>query len=273
MAELRRFHARAGMESAALDVLCRRLANESRNMPEKIFIAGAAGAIGKSLSRLLISHGFAVTGTTRSASRAEELRAIGVTPILIDVFDAAMLSAQMREAAPDVVMHQLTDLSGGFDPAHLENTLARNARIRREGTAGLVHAALAAGARRMVAQSISWMYRPGTPPYRESDPLDLVATGTKGMSLTGVVSLETQVLNTPGLEGVVLRYGHLYGPGTGNEKATQPGSLHVDAAAYAAMLAGDRGRPGIYNITEPGGEADSAKAIAELEWSPDFRLP
>jgi nucleoside-diphosphate-sugar epimerase len=241
-------------------------------MPEKIFIAGAAGAIGRSLSRLAVSRGFAVTGTTRSPSRAEELRALGVHPIIIDVFDAAVLTAQMRAAAPDIVMHQLTDLSGGFDAAHLEETLSRNARIRREGTAGLIHGALAAGARRMVAQSITWMYRPGTPPYSESDPLEMEATGTRAVSLAGVVSLETQVLNTPNLEGVVLRYGHLYGPGTGNEKPTRPGSVHVDAAAYAALLAADRGPPGIYNVAEPGGEADSAKALAELGWSPDFRL-
>jgi nucleoside-diphosphate-sugar epimerase len=170
-------------------------------------------------------------------------------------------------------MHQLTDLSGGFDADKVEETLARNARIRREGTDHLVRAALVAGARRMVAQSIAWMYRPGTPPYRETDPLDLAATGARAGSLAGVISLETQVLHTPALDGIVLRYGHLYGPGTGNEKPTRPGSVHVDTAAYAALLAADRGKPGIYNITEPGGETDSAKAIAELGWSPDFRLP
>jgi len=242
-------------------------------MPEKIFIAGAAGAIGQRLSRLLVSRGFSVTGTTRSASRADGLRALGVTPVIVDVFDAAALTAQMKAAAPDIVMHQLTDLSGGFDADKLEETLSRNSRIRSEGTDHLVRAALVAGARRMVAQSIAWMYRPGTPPYRESDPLDLEATGNKAVSMAGVVSLETQVLHTPGLDGIVLRYGYLYGPGTGNEKPIGPSSVHVDAAAYAAMLAGERGKPGLYNIAELGGEADSAKAIAELGWSADFRLP
>lgn len=242
-------------------------------MPEKIFIAGAAGAIGKRLSRLLASRGFSVTGTTRSPARAAELRALGISPAIVDVFDAVALTAQMRAAAPDTVMHQLTDLSGGFDAGKVDETLARNSRIRREGTDHLVRAALVAGARRMVAQSIAWMYRPGALPYRESDPLDLEATGNKAVSLAGVVSLETQVLHTPGLEGIVLRYGYLYGPGTGNEKPIGPSSVHVDAAAYAAMLAGERGKPGLYNIAEPGGEADSTKAVTELGWSADFRLP
>jgi nucleoside-diphosphate-sugar epimerase len=166
----------------------------------------------------------------------------------------------------------LTDLSGGFDPAHAKETRARNAHIRREGTANLIRAALSAGARRMVAQSIAWMYCAGKAPYRESDPLLCGAEGDTAVSLAGVKALETQVLNTPGLEGVVLRYGALYGPRTGSHVSHGASSVHVDAAAYAAMLAGERGAPGIYNIAEPGGEADSAKAQRELGWSADFRL-
>ena len=242
-------------------------------MTDRIFLAGAAGAIGLRLSRLLVARNFQVTGTTRSPERADQLRAIGVEPVLVDVFDAAALAQSVLAAQPDVVMHQLTDLSGGFDEPHRKETLARNAHIRREGTANLIRAALGAGARRIVAQSIAWMYRPRTPPYRESDPLMCEAEGDAGISLGGAKALESQVLNTQGIEGVVLRYGTLYGPGTGNDKPHGPSAVHVDAAAYAAMLAAERGEPGLYNIAEPGGEVDSSKAVRELGWSVDFRLP
>lgn len=224
------------------------------------------------LSRLLVARNFQVTGTTRSQARAEELRKIGVEPVLVDVFDGAALTDSVTRAQPEVVIHQLTDLSGGFDEAHVKETLARNAHIRREGTANLIRAALAVGARRLVAQSIAWMYCAGKPPYRESDPLLCGAEGRQAVSLGGVKALETQVLNTPGLEGLVLRYGYLYGPGTGSEKPHGASSVHVDAAAYAAMLAADHGTPGIYNVAEAGGEVDSSKARRDLDWSAEFRL-
>jgi len=241
-------------------------------MSTSIFVAGAAGAIGIRLSRLLVARQYHVTGTTRSKDRAEVLRKIGVEPVLVDAFDAQALAESVAKAQPEVVIHQLTDLSGGFDAAHAKETRARNAHIRREGTANLIRAALQAGARRMVAQSIAWMYCAGKPPYRESDPLMCGAEGDTAISLAGVKALETQVLNTPGLEGVVLRYGSLYGPGTANAKPQRPSAVHVDSAAYAAMLAAERGAPAIYNIAEPGGEVDSGKAQRELGWSADFRL-
>jgi nucleoside-diphosphate-sugar epimerase len=241
-------------------------------MSSKIFVAGAAGAIGLRLSRLLVSRSYEVVGTTRSDDKAAILRALGVEPVIVDVFDAERLARSVKSAAPDVVMHQLTDLSGGFEASQLAETLARNARIRREGTANLVQAALAAGAPRMIAQSIAWIYRPGQPPYREDDPLREMTNDNIGVSLTGVMSLETQVLHTSGIVGTVLRYGYLYGPGTGNDKGFGPSTIHVDAAASAALLAAEHGASGIYNIAEPGGEADSSKARKELGWSPDFRI-
>ena len=242
-------------------------------MSERIFLAGAAGAIGLSLSRLLVARNFQVTGTTRSRQRADQLRSIGVEPVLVDVFDASALAQSVAAARPEVVMHQLTDLSGGFDEAHRKETLTRNARIRREGTANLMRAALGAGARRIVTQSIAWMYRPRTPPYRESDPLLCEAEGNAAISLVGVKALETQVMNAQGIEGVVLRYGYLYGPGTASDHPHGASTVHVDAAAYAAMLAAEKGAPGLYNIAEPGGEVDSGKAVRELGWSAEFRLP
>lgn len=242
-------------------------------MKGKIFLAGAAGAIGMPLSRLLVSRDFEVVGTTRSRSKAKKLQALGVKPVIVDVFDAAALSQSVKAAAPDIIMHQLTDLSGGFEADRLAQTLAGNARIRREGTANLIAAALAAGTPRIIAQSIAWMYRPGHPPYHESDPLNLEATGNTAISLDGVISLETQVLQTPGIAGTVLRYGYLYGPGTGHDDRFGASTVHVDAAAYAALMAAERGRAGIYNVTEPGGEADSQKAREALGWLPEFRLP
>lgn len=237
----------------------------------RIFLAGAAGAIGLPLSRLLVSRGFEVTGTTRPENKAEMLRRLGVKPVIVDVFDRHALAQSVKAAAPDIIMHQLTDLSAGFAPGRLAQTLAANARIRREGTANLIAAALAAGTPRVIAQSIAWLYRPGHPPYRESDPLNLEATGNTAVSLDGVIALETQVLHTPGIAGTVLRYGYLYGPGTGNDAPSGAGSVHVDAAAYAALLAAERGATGIYNVSEPGGEADTHKARQQLHWLPDFR--
>lgn len=173
---------------------------------------------------------------------------------------------------PQVVIHQLTDLPPGVDPARMADAIPRNARVRSEGTRNLIAAAREAGARRLIAQSIAWLYAPGTPPYVEDHPLR-PAEGASRVSIEGVVALETQVLNAPSLNGIVLRYGQFYGPGTGVEAPGAPGSVHIDAAAQAALLAVDRGRPGIFNVAEPGGPVLAEKAVRELGWDPDFRLP
>lgn len=129
-----------------------------------------------------------------------------------------------------VVVHQLTDLPPKLDPSRMAEATGRNARIRDEGTRNLVAAALAAGVRRMIAQSIAFAYADGPLPHNEDDPLDLGAQGSRGVSVGGVVSLERQVLEAS-MEGIVLRYGRLYGPGTGADASAGPGALHVDAAA------------------------------------------
>ena len=133
-------------------------------MPKSIFLAGATGAVGRRLVPLLVEAGHRVTGTTRAKEKAEALRALGATPAVIDVFDMAALKDAMKMAAPDVVIHQLTDLSLLADPARRAEALERNARLRIEGTANLVAAALLSGARRMIAQSISFVYAPGRQP-------------------------------------------------------------------------------------------------------------
>ena len=242
-------------------------------MPLRSFVAGAGGAVGRRLVPLLRDAGHEVFGTTRDPGKADTLRRLGAEPVVVDVFDAAALSDAVAAARPQVVIHQLTDLPPGLDPARMAEALPRNARIRSEGTRNLVAAAREAGVRRLIAQSIAWVYRPGTPPYAEDHPLDIPADGTRRVSIDGVVALETQVLNTPPLQGLVLRYGQFYGPGTGVDAPPAPGSVHVDAAAQAALLAVDRGRPGIFNVAEPGGPALVEKAVRELGWDADFKLP
>ena len=237
----------------------------------RIFLAGAAGAIGKRLAPLLLGIGHDVVGTTRSTVKADALRALGVEPVVVDVFDAPALASAVRAARPDIVIHQLTDLPPGLDPARMAEGSQRNARMRREGTQNLVAATLAASVRRLVTQSISWMYAPGVEPHGESDPLDLTAAGTRGMSADAVATMERLTVASPPIDGLVLRYGHLYGPGTGADAAGIP-SLHVDAAASAALLAVEKARRGIYNIAEPNGYLSIDKARCELGFDPSFRL-
>jgi nucleoside-diphosphate-sugar epimerase len=229
----------------------------------KIFLAGAAGAIGKRLVPLLVDAGHHVVGTTRSTSKANALRAAGVEPVIVDVFDTLALSRAVSAARPDIVIHQLTDLPPGLEPARMAEGTQRNARMRREGTQNLVAAALAAGVQRLVAQSIAWMYAPGPQPHSEDDPLDVHATGTRAVTAEGVATLERLTTSSPPIQGVVLRYGHLYGPGTGASNAEAP-ALHVDAAAAAAVLALEKAQHGIYNIAEPSGYLSTEKAQREL---------
>lgn len=231
-------------------------------MTKRIFLAGAAGAIGRRLCLLLVRDGWQVTGMTRSPEKAALLRDIGVEPAVVDIYDEAKLTRAVADAAPEIVIHQLTDLPPGLDPLKMAEGVIRNTRIREVGTRHLLAAAVNAGARRIVAQSIAFAYAPGVMPYGENSPLDPNARG--------VISLERQVLEAP-LEAVILRYGRFYGPGTGFEDRRESGKLHVDAAADAARRAVARGR-GIYNIAEEDGEISSGKAAVELGWSAAFRI-
>lgn len=220
---------------------------------------------------LLRAAGYEVTGTTRVPSRAEDLRAAGITPVIVDVYDAAALSAAMLAARPDVVVHQLTDLPPGLKPELMAEGLLRNARLRIEGTRNLVDAALRAGARRLVAQSIAFVYAAGSEPHEESDPLNSPAEEPWRSTMEGVVTLERLTTTTAGFDGLVLRYGMLYGPGTGADAAPGKPPVHVDAAAWAAVLAIARGAPGIYNVAEDDGAVSIGRVRRELGWNPDFR--
>ncbi|RAZ91923.1 dTDP-glucose 4,6-dehydratase [Mesorhizobium hawassense] len=240
-------------------------------MGHRIFLAGGSGAIGRRLLPQLVAAGHQVTATTRQAAKAEDLRALGADPVVVDVFDATRLRAAVAAARPEIVIHQLTDLPAGLDPSRMAEAIARNARIRDEGTRNVVEAAKAAGAKRLIAQSIAWAYAPGSEPHSETDPLDSGAEGGRAVSVGGVIALEKHVLGAAPMTGIVLRYGHLYGPVTGAETAADP-AVHVDAAAYAALLAVERGSQGTFNVAEPNGHVTTDKAVSELDWHAGFRL-
>lgn len=239
----------------------------------RIFLAGATGVIGRRLIPLLLADGHSVTGTTRSATKAAELEAQGIAPVVIDVFDGGALRDAVVGAGPEIVIHQLTDLPQALDPAQMATSRQRNTRLRIEGTTNLVAAALAAGARRMIAQSIAFAYADGPEPHAETDALASPDGDDPGaITARGVRALEDAVLEASGIEGIVLRYGRLYGPGTWFATPSGKGPLHVDAAAEAALLAVSRGNPGIYNIAEDDGALMTEKARRELGFDPGFRL-
>jgi nucleoside-diphosphate-sugar epimerase len=237
-----------------------------------VFVAGATGVVGRRLCMLLRSARHDVVGTTRSAARAAGLTLLGVDPVEVDVFDGEALRSAVARAMPDVVIHQLTDLPRQCDPETMAAARDSNARLRIEGTRNLVAAAQAAGVSRLIAQSVAFAYAPGTEPHGESDPLDLGADGAQRRSAEGVAALEAAVLGAPGIGGVVLRYGRLYGEGTWSASPDGRAPLHVDAAAHVALLAITNGSPGIYNIAEDDGAVSIEKARRELGFDPDFRL-
>ena len=239
-------------------------------MTKCIFLAGASGAIGRRLAPLLVKKGWHVIGSTRSKDKASQLREMGIEPAVVDVFDAASLRKLLDEIRPEVVIHQLTDLPYALEESQMTAALARNARLRDEGTRNLVDAAVQAGVKCLIAQSISFIYADGPKPHTESDPLLPVTHPVYGETVQGVMSLERQVLEAP-LEGIILRYGLFYGPGTGFDGAIAPGSVHVDAAAKAAELAVTMGKRGIYNCTETDGTTSSEKAIESFGWDSGWR--
>src|SRR4051812_7804620 len=137
----------------------------------RIFLAGAAGAIGRRLTPLLVLMGHQVTGTTRSADKAGQIEAMCGHPVIVDVFDAAALTEAVIAARPEILVHQLTDLPSAPGTPGYEDAQKRNVRLRQEGTRNLMAAARAAGVKRVIAQSIAFVYAPGKAPRHEADPL------------------------------------------------------------------------------------------------------
>jgi nucleoside-diphosphate-sugar epimerase len=248
----------------------------------RVFVAGASGAVGRPLVPKLVAAGHEVTGMTRSQSKAEAVRRSGASAVVADVFDVDALQAAMAEARPEVIVHELTALPDRID-YRKEDTYAATNRIRTEGTRNLIEAARAAGARRFVCQSIAFAYRmDGEGLKTEEDPLLSEAAGAFGSGVRALREMEAMVLGGDGLDGLVLRYGFFYGPGTyyaEDGTSTQDvrrrrmpivgkGSgvfsfIHVDDAADATAAAVERGAPGVYNITDD-------EPAPMTEWVPAF---
>jgi nucleoside-diphosphate-sugar epimerase len=216
----------------------------------RVFLAGATGVIGRRVVPLLRERGHSVTGFVRRDADADWLRSLGATAVRGDVFDADGVRRAVALAAPDVVMHQLTDLKGGNRQA--------NSEMRVTGTRNLVDAALAAGVRRVVAQSIAWVYQAGPVPATEDVPLDLGASESRRQTVQGVAALEAAVREAP--DWVVLRYGLLYGPGTWYSR----GGLMADTAARGE-LAADGDVSSFVHVDDAAGAAVDA-----LSWPAGF---
>ena len=235
----------------------------------RVFVAGASGVIGEPLVRRLLAAGHEVTGMTRRPQRAAAIREAGADAVVCDVFDAAALTTAVSTAAPAVVVHQLTALPQELD-IRKKGVYDANNEIRERGTANLVAAARAGGARRMVAQSVAFIYEPvGGWVKTEHDPPMSSASGEFGSSVTATLSLERQVLHAEGLDGLVLRYGFFYGPQTSYARDGHQAAevrkrrfpivgggdgvfsfVQIEDAAAATVAACEQGAPGIYNITD-----------------------
>jgi 2-alkyl-3-oxoalkanoate reductase len=259
----------------------------------RVFVAGATGAIGKPLVRQLIAAEHEVTGMTRRPERTAAIREVGAEAVVCDAFDAEGLREAVMAARPEAVVHALTALPQRFGP---RTDLGPTNRLRIEGTRNLIAAARAAGAKRIVAESVSFFYAPeGGWMKDEEAPLDLDAPGKFGPTVAALADLERQVLEAEGLEGVVLRFGWFYGPGTyicpggsqveeirkrrypvvGEGNATFS-FIHVDDAAAAVVAALNRGAPGVYNVVddEPAPMREWLPELAErLGAKPPRRLP
>jgi nucleoside-diphosphate-sugar epimerase len=240
----------------------------------RVFLAGATGAIGRPLVDRLLADGHRVVGTTRSAARADALRERGVEPVVLDAFDAPAVHAAVAAAEPEVVVHQLTALPNDPTPKTMAAAVEATSRLRRETVPTFVAAARTAGARRIVVQSISFVTAPdGRPIHDEDAPLMPDADA--------VAALEAATTGAEGIEGVVLRYGFYYGPGTWYDRdggiATlirkrrypligkadgRSSFVHVDDAVDATVRAMDRGAPGIYNVT-------GDESLRQDEWLPE----
>jgi nucleoside-diphosphate-sugar epimerase len=265
----------------------------------KVFVAGASGALGKQLVPMLVANGHDVTAMTRTASKQDALRAIGARPTVADALDPEAVAHAVAEAEPEVVVHQLTALTGKFDMRHIDRFFATTNRLRTEGTDHLLAAARAVGARRFVAQSFGgWPYaRRGGPAKAEDEPLDPEPPAKMRPVLDAIRHLERAVGDADPMEGVVLRYGGFYGPGT-NVSADPEADfvkpirkrqfpvigggggvwsfVHITDAATATVAAIEGGAPGTYNVVddEPAPVREWLPALAEAVGAkPPRRVP
>jgi nucleoside-diphosphate-sugar epimerase len=252
----------------------------------RIFVAGATGVLGRELVPQLVARGHEVVGMTRSASKQALVRSLGARPVVADALEPDAVAQAVAAAEPEVIVHQLTALSGEFDMRHIDRFFKATNRLRTEGTDHLLAAGRAVGARRFVAQSFAgWpAARTGGPVKHEDAPFDPDPPDRLRDMLDAIRYLEQAVTGAAWLEGVVLRYGGFYGPGTSLSadplavhslairKRQFPvvgdgggiwSFIHVHDAAEATAIAAERGVRGVYNVVDD----DPAPA---REWVPEL---
>jgi nucleoside-diphosphate-sugar epimerase len=270
----------------------------------KIFVAGATGVLGRALVPELVARDHEVVGMTRSASKQDLVRSLGARPVVADALDPDAVVQAMASAEPEVIVHQLTALSGKLsakDMRHPDRSpmATMTNRLRTEATDHLLAAGRALGARRFVAQSFAafrWA-RTGGPMLTEADPLDPNPPAALRAALVGILHVERAVTTIEWGEGLVLRYGGFYGPGTAISRAPDAqlaapvrkrrfpiigdgggvwSHVHIDDAAAATVAAIDQGQPGIYNIVddEPAPVREWLPVLASaLDAKPPRRIP
>ncbi|MDQ3851066.1 MAG: NAD(P)-dependent oxidoreductase, partial [Actinomycetota bacterium] len=191
----------------------------------KVLVAGATGAIGRQLVPRLVASGHDVVGMTRSASGRDAIRDMGAAAVIADALDPEAVARAVAEAQPEVIVHELSALSASLDLRHFDRDFSMTNRLRTEGTDHLLSAGRAIGVRRFVAQSFAgWPFaRVGGPVKTEEDPLGPAPAKAMRRSLEAIRHLEDAVTGADWIEGIVLRYGGLYGPGT----SLGPGGEHV----------------------------------------------
>ena len=250
----------------------------------RIFLAGGTGAIGRRLVPLLVDRGHEVIATTRRESATRSLRDAGAEPIVLDPLDRDAVVAAVVAAKPDVIVHELTALGGDLNLRKFDKAFAMTNRLRTEGTDNLIAAALAAGTRRFVAQSFAgWPFqRTGSWVKSEDAPLDPEPPKQMATTLAAIRHLESVVTGTDGIDGIALRYGGFYGPGSGiapdgdqlemvrkrrfplvGSAAGMASFVHLDDAALATALAAEGSAVGIYHIVDD-------EPAPESEWLPEL---
>ena len=248
----------------------------------KVFLAGGTGAIGHPLIAELTAKGHALVALTRSPEKARALEKQGVEPAIADVFNTDAVKAIVRRAQPEVVIEQLTALPRHYTREELNDTSALNTRLRLEGGANVLAAAQASEARRYLRQSIAFWGQPGPRLANEETPLAFDASPAAGADARVVTALEQRLLENTDIEGIALRYGFFYGPGTwfhpdgdvarqvrqqqfpivGNGEGVWSW-LHIEDAAIAKVAAAEQGNPGVYLIAND-------QPLAVREWLPAF---
>jgi nucleoside-diphosphate-sugar epimerase len=238
----------------------------------RIFIAGASGAIGSQLVPQLVAHGHEVVGTTRSVAKTGALRALGAEPVIVDALDPDSVAAVVAKAEPEVIVHQLTALNGPATIRNVKRMAAATNRLRTEGTDHLLAAARAVGVRTFVAQSnYALLERTGGPVVDESGRIEPNPPKDIEEEVAALRHVENAVTGITWADGIVLRYGGFYGPGTGIETAPDAtmaelirkrrfpivgdgggvwSMVHITDAASATVAAIERGKPGIYHVAD-----------------------